>query len=744
MKYLIYLFMACIIVLIVNNVSALKSGINYYSTESYDYTTQTGYGLIYQLGFVMDDIGTSMNTPAIADIDNDGVNEMIHADYYGKLQVWNWSGMKMGLYESIDTTDRGTYYVTTAMGDHIIGGDNNGNGCLEMAVNDYNGYMRVLEYCGGTWTQIFVEPSDRGYYRNSPEWCDIDGDGDMDIFTCDYSGVCRLYTYYNGAYSLNFTDSDRGSFNIGNSPTCGNYSNSAQGNGLIALSYEGYMYVYNYTLDSKLEMVWSDSSDRGTYYGEANIGTYMLNDNETNYVITYADGKSFLYNCSEGGTAVCTYKDVSADLGNTVYTSVIAKEGQINGNTYLFNTVNIAHVVYTYVGSDMNLYNGFVGLNLLGTSYANIGIPSDGDGDTNYILYTTRMKGDVGIMKRTSQTDFTTWVLYNDIQSNYYSDNYHYGFYYTGFSCGQLNYDTPEDECVIVSYYGIPFIFTLQNITEFDVSIADEYEIALLDIMPRTATAYIPKGSNKAYCVNEDENIFYHGIYSTNTNRTKGFIKAVSNSGGAVSEDWKITDGKITTDGTYKHKQLSDAVNYGIGSDVSIWLNFSMPVYLGALKFWWYYSNGNDVYNLRINISSEPCTYPDTNINYVSVFDEKDGDDITGSPNSDGITVRFTPQFVRCIKITSDGYYYFSTGLGYSSNNYIAELQGFYANDCTFYYVPMEDRNATPSNYYNVTFNIEELYEKGITQQTAEAKTIVTNYTQSVYETINKWIIKRK
>ena len=75
------------------------TGMNYYTTTQHNQTI-TSPNQTYQLAFIMDDVGTMASTPAVADIDGDGVNESIWPEYSGRFYVWNWTGLAKGSRES--------------------------------------------------------------------------------------------------------------------------------------------------------------------------------------------------------------------------------------------------------------------------------------------------------------------------------------------------------------------------------------------------------------------------------------------------------------------------------------------------------------------------------------------------------------------------------------------------------------------------------------------------------------------
>ena len=721
--------------LIVPLVIAGQSGINYYST-SHNNISITSLNQSYDVKFLMDDFGTLANLPVIIDLDGDGTNELVYAEYSGRLRVWNWTGLIKGIRESMDTTDRGTYVITADMGDKIFGGDNNGNGCLEIAVNDYYGYFDILEYCNGTWTTL-LNDVDRGYYRSSPEWCDVDDDGDQDIMTCTYEGVCRLWTYGSGSYTLNFTDSDRGTYHYADSPTCGNWSNSNWGNGLVASTYDGVNYMYDF-VGGVFQMVTS-TADKGNIYGSSYVGTIINNSQYNQVIVPFTNGITYAWNCSQSS---CTELDASLNRGPFSYGNSHYEMRTINGQNYLFNVNTQSQPLITYMNNSSTLTVEYLGdISIGGESYVPVTLPHvNSTSDSDYILYANRYFGDVASLKRTNGINYESNLFRPNMQNKYYSRNNYYGFLYgDGFACGQLDATTEADECFIATYGGLPFVFTYQNITRFDQEFYDDYELALLDIMPRDAVHYLPEGETTTSCVNENENVFRDGIEGENI---EAWITAKDNENNIIGNSIRITDGIISTSTRFNSQEGSDVTYWDTGVNESLVMNLSKIPELGMIKFYGYFGAQYDPLDMIMEISNETCTYPDTN-DYTTIFNETDANrqDITGSMTSQGLSVYFKPQQVGCLKITSSGAYY-NQG-SYSVSNYVAEVEGYYANDCIFYHVPVDVRFADVSQDYNSTFRVERTLKDNSPNQFGNFLTPLTSWARDILTVINRWIIRR-
>ena len=716
---------------------ASQIGMNYYTTSNNYLDLSAGVNKTFQFKFILDDMGAFVSQPVVADIDNDGTQEIIFPEYSGFIQIWNWTGMKTGKYEARDTTDRGTIYLTTFY-NQSIGHDNDGDGYLEIAFNDYNGYLRVVEYNGTNINLVYNEPADRGNYMNSPVWCDIDEDGDYDIFTCAYDGYCRLYMYDSGTFSLNYTSGDLGTGHYGNHPQCVNWSNSDWGYELIYPDYNGKVEFFHWNdTSNQLENIY-ETSDHGNIFGTPWVGELNENLSGVNYLaIPYTNGMTYLYNCSQAG---CTNIDASPDIGGYSYGGVRYLARNISGKMYLFNSDSSSRVIMTYMDSGNTLNSVVVGEDFDAYSYTSIGMPRmNASNNWEYILHTSRYNA-MAIMKQDAWNDWNFDSFVKNVERERFNPNsYAYGFLYiAGWTCHDFTGDG-IDECFIPSYLGHTYVFTYENITEYSTEFHDDYELSLLDIMPRDAVQY--QVGNRTYCVNENENVLLYGLGGGKITK---WIDAIDDDGSAISNEQRITDGILST-GTYFDTQTSsDYTLFDSGDEQGFRLNLTKLPQLGKINYVFYFSDGRDPADLSVEISNTTCTQPDTNI-YTAVFDEQEGasnTDISGSTTHLGLDVRFLPQIVGCIRINSSGSY--SNLNTYNSANVITEVSAYYANDCTFYHVPVDVRGAIVTGEYNHSLGIQRMkYEISPNQFERDSFGLIKDFTSGLVDVINRWILAR-
>jgi len=692
----ILLFAVCLFSL--SLVSAMQSGLNYYDTFE-NYLTIPTPDKTYALDFVMDDIGTIPNDVLIMDIDNDSITEMVIPEYSGRLRIWTWDGMKNGTREYLDS-DRGTYYLGTALSDKISGRsigeeciDNDGDGYCELAINDYNGYLRVVEYDGSSMS-VYNEPSDRGNYRTSPTWCDIDADGDFDIFTCTYAGVCRLYLYNAGTFSLSFTDSDRGTYHYGNHPECADVNNDGFVD-LVVNRYEGYFQTYNWSAGALTYQ--GQMGDYGSFWGQPYVGDFL--GNGMNYTIV-CDSAGYCrgLNCTPGLDS-CVLMDVSNDIGSFAYGGSefekVVGSDKFGDKDVLLGAEAYGKLVLVQLVTSTLITINEHGLDMDDETYTGVEI-TESDGEY-YLLRTTRYSGDVAVDKSSDIMKWATVSFYEDIVNRFYANNVHQGFlYFDGFKCGQLDTTTTSEECVAISYQGMPFIFTLQNISEYRTETYTDPELVFLDIMPRDALQYLPDGETRTYCVNDKVNVLENSLGGGNIN---AWANAYNGDGSAVSNGVRITDGVLSTAGRYSEQTSLDYALWTSGASGHFYFNMSKSVEMGQVTFWGYFHGQYDPVDLIVQISDTNCDSP----NFVTIFNETDSD-ISGSATREGIVMRFVPQDVSCIRVEAGGY--IQNQGTYAVHNVATELAGYRANNCTFYTVPLDDAGAKLNNDYNVSMDI--------------------------------------
>lgn len=680
--------------------STVQIGLNYYTSIEHYLTFDNGtMPRTYQFKFMLDDIHTARAKPLIADVDSSGENEVIFFQDDGKARVYNWTGLKISQVESTDS-DRGQYYTAQVKDDTLLAGDINNNGIREIVINEYTGRLLVLEYDGDTWTQVFREGTDRGNYRSAPDTCDLDGNGNYEIISCAYNGVCRVYNWTGATFEVVYTSSDLGTNNYANHPVCDDLDNDGDNEWAVG-DYTGLFYFFNYTDDNKSELVFT-SADHGAIYAEPYVGKLKFNDTNNYILVSYTGGVVYYFNCTRGQTGVCDEADVSNDVGSIVYNSGHPQYINTNGYYYVYFMTTAGEPTRGYIeDSSTAKLDDVMAQRVNEYGYTRLGIPKLDDlNQSNIFIYSNRYSQDVLSASRNETFKYDTDMYEHDVMRKFYGPNYYNGFWVGGWGCGQIDSSTPEDECIMQQNEGIPLIYTYQNITEYHLDMYDDYELSMLDIMPRSATQYAV--GNRTYCVNEEENVLLHSL---GTGDISSFASVKNLAFSSISNSNRLTDGVLSTNELYADQNSIDYVDIGSNA-AGFYFNITKEVVLGQLRIWNNFGNEHDMIDLMVNISTETCTNPDTNT-WTSVFDEDDGNsnrDITGASSYHGTRIRFIPQKVGCIKIASKGAIY--AEVSRSTTNRYTELAGYYANNCTFYYVPVNIRGTDINSNYNMSSEI--------------------------------------
>ncbi len=124
------------------------------------------------------------STPALADIDNDGKDEIIVGTEANQLYAFNGDGSNVPGFP-------------VALSDDIAGspavGDVDGNGSLDIVVNVHNGNVRAITNTGANlWTRTLVNGN---FFGPSPALADVDGDGKLETFIPASNGKLYVLTY---------------------------------------------------------------------------------------------------------------------------------------------------------------------------------------------------------------------------------------------------------------------------------------------------------------------------------------------------------------------------------------------------------------------------------------------------------------------------------------------------------------------------------------------------------------------
>ncbi len=128
------------------------------------------------------------SSPTTADIDNDGVDEIITGDENGSIHCFKRS-------DGMVLDDQGIILETGLTDAMPSIGDLNGDGVLDMAVGSRNGEMRIYYGDMGEYSVLFnaYETVDTGQSWCSPCIADADGDGVNELYAGTFEGYIAKF-----------------------------------------------------------------------------------------------------------------------------------------------------------------------------------------------------------------------------------------------------------------------------------------------------------------------------------------------------------------------------------------------------------------------------------------------------------------------------------------------------------------------------------------------------------------------
>jgi hypothetical protein len=134
--------------------------------------------------------GCSLNysTPCLADIDNDGKDEIIVATQGDQLHAFNDDGTQVSGFPVALSND--------VSGSPAVG-DVDGDGQLDIVVYIKDGNLRVIRGNNGAnlWTRSVVGSINLNFFGSSPAIGDVNGDGKLETFLATHDGKLTGTTY---------------------------------------------------------------------------------------------------------------------------------------------------------------------------------------------------------------------------------------------------------------------------------------------------------------------------------------------------------------------------------------------------------------------------------------------------------------------------------------------------------------------------------------------------------------------
>ncbi len=122
------------------------------------------------------------STPALADIDSDGMDELIVGSQGSRVYVFNHDG---------SISPGWPYVLASSIGGNVVVGDVDNNGDLEIVANESGGGLKVLNHDATVLMSQFFSnsPWTAPFFRGSPAIGNVTGDGKLEIFVPRGSGL---------------------------------------------------------------------------------------------------------------------------------------------------------------------------------------------------------------------------------------------------------------------------------------------------------------------------------------------------------------------------------------------------------------------------------------------------------------------------------------------------------------------------------------------------------------------------
>jgi len=127
-------------------------------------------------------------SPAVGDIDGDGHQEIVVQNTAAAVYVWNHDGTVLSSWPKWISSNPPYFSASPAIGDLM------GDGKLEIVIPDRWGECHILDYLGNplpNWPQTY-DDSD-GYTESSPIIADINNDGNLDIILGCEAGIIHAW-----------------------------------------------------------------------------------------------------------------------------------------------------------------------------------------------------------------------------------------------------------------------------------------------------------------------------------------------------------------------------------------------------------------------------------------------------------------------------------------------------------------------------------------------------------------------
>ena len=459
-----------------------------------------------QQGFPADVTGELISSSAIADIDNDGQNEIISSDKGGFIHIFEMDGSEwLNQIYPYETGDQN--WGSPAVG-NLITSDNK-----DIVLTSKNG--QIYHISSSNDVNISSIFNSGGFITATPALGDIDGDGLDEIIFGQYGGSQRLYAINHDGSSV-----DGFPFNLDEKVQRGVALADFNGNDKVDIVVG--------TDDEFIHLIYDDGTLGWSYEtgGDIRVAPSILELESGEKIILAGSKDDNFYGLNSDGSLrfmIETDDDISSeasiiDLEGFGPVIFFASGSQVyaidsNGNNYgnwpiQLNAEVISSIVFAYVGNSTMPYLMFGDdsgkahfYSMDGISYQNFPISYDFPFKGSPTLIDTDLDGDLELIIGSTQNlvsidlkeSSSIYNLWNTHRSNMNRN----GYFKSQSVLGTID-DSITDNFSINSVYPNPFNPSVT--IEYSIDISDFVEISIIDlqgkIIEKLESSYKSKGNH--------------------------------------------------------------------------------------------------------------------------------------------------------------------------------------------------------------------------------------------------------
>lgn len=669
-----------------------ESAINYPCIKSYDIHYDGTVPQEYRHISTGDDLGSfRANTHVIENMTNlDNKNRMFLWEYGARFFVFDLVDFFNGIRFDYNDIDYGLWHAGMTPHWYELNSTH-----WWLGSTDYYGITKVGLWNGTTDTAIFTS-ADEGNTHGEGVWCDIlpeGGDGVPEWIITEEAGTLIMYnaTADNSTFTEAFQSSDYGSSSWGNDVLCADINNDGKDD-VFTQSADGKLVWFNASGTSITEH--KPATDYGSFYAKPWAGD-IDGDGLTEIIYGNTDGTVSVMYWDEA-TSNFVAQWTSADMGYMYHDQSITVI-DINRDGKLDIVTN-------------DYYNDlYVCLQNSATSYT-----CTNHYNYNYLSYNREIcaKDREGFCHFVKSSGYTpTQIIWDwymptppSANGNFKlidrQDNYFYKFSdawsseSTGYTVDPFAYDFDNDgdeEIMLTATMGYMLYYDYINYSSFELKLNYSRQLGIVqDYMSRTPETHLI--GNKVHCYND-------------INIALGKTEILLETGSAPANKQRLTDGLVSSDIDNPFEQGSaDYITMTSGINKWIELNLTETYNVGKVKFVGYFHDNRHIQNLSMAVSSDRTTW-------TTIFNATDEPWLNQGNHKMGVDVYFQPQGVQYIRVYESGYQDNYDGGAWASSNHITELEVYEGNNCSFMFVPLEERGAKSADVgisYDITVDADK------------------------------------